>query len=64
MKQIANTQKAYFQCLKLAIENHVLPNVFFDNLEDILEGNEKIVSVDGEELTTTHHRIIELSEII
>ena len=64
MKQIAKTQKTYFQCLKLAIENHVLPDVFFDNLEDILEGNEKIVSVDGEELTTTHHRIIELSEII
>ena len=64
MKKIAKTQKTYFQCLKLAVENHCLPDVFFDNLKDILENNELIVSVNGEELTTTRHRIIELNEII
>ena len=64
MKKIAISEHVHFLCLKSAIENYCSPDIFFENLADLLENNEKIIQVKGTDLITNRCRIIELNEII
>ena len=64
MKKIAISEHVHFLCLKLAIENYCSPDIFFENLADLLENNEKIIQVKGTDLITNRCRVIELNEII
>lgn len=64
MKKVATSEHVHFLCLKLAIKNYCSPDIFFENLADLLENNEKIIQVKGTDLITNRCRIIELNEII
>lgn len=64
MKKIAISEHVHFLCLKLAVENYCLPDIFFENLADLLEHNEKIIRVQDTDLITNKQRVIELNEII
>ena len=64
MKKIRITRQAYYDCLNVCAENYCLSEIFFENLANLLEDDEVILSVKNNQFFTNQDRIIELNEII
>jgi hypothetical protein len=64
MKKIKITRQAYYNCLSVCAENCCLSEIFFENLANLLEDDEVILSVKNNQFFTNQDRIIELNEII
>ena len=58
MKKIKITRQAYYNCLSVCAENCCLSEIFFENLANLLEDDEVILSVKNNQFFTNQDRIM------